>query len=505
MPPRTEGQQALDKFAPLVAEFVGTFMLVFTAESCNLSGKAVADWAPTSIACTLMVMIYAFGNVSGGHLNPSVSLACGMTGKKDWPTVMAYIIVQIGAGVLAGLAALAVFGVAVGKGPSVQPGLNFTWWEALIVEALYTAMLCFTVLNVACAERNNPRNAPNQFYALAIGFVVVAGGYAAGGISGACFNPAVSLGLDLAGFEGGSYWGLTYCLYQVIGAAVAAILFRLVRPEEFMSNRQLEAAETFIERVEHRMDDMLHLRSHHDGMERRFKPLLTTKLAAEFIGTFMLVLTVGLNVLTGSRATAWSAAAALMVMIYSLGDVSGAHFNPAVTLAVVFSRRGFCSAEEGLLYMFVQTISGIIAGLLFAGIYSVRTFALEPKAPYTEWAAYFLETIFTFVLGYAVLSTATVKGIHSPLPHNFYYALAIGMCIVVGGVAAGGVSGGVLNPAVAFGIAVSHTINHGGLYYLLTFSIFQLAGGALAALVFGITHAAAYQKQATVYSPTVQS
>merc|ERR1719265_1927468 len=94
-------------------------------------------------------------------------------------------------------------------------------------------MLCFVVLSCALSKRNNPRDDGNQFFGLAIGFVIVAGGYAAGGISGACFNPAVALAIDISSAGLGFGWGFVYTGYELIGAAVASALFRVVRPDEF--------------------------------------------------------------------------------------------------------------------------------------------------------------------------------------------------------------------------------------------------------------------------------
>merc|ERR1719456_707025 len=91
------------------------------------------------------------------------------------------------------MAYLAVFksspNLALGSTP-----IQFDTLDALLVELLYTFMLCFVVLNVATAEDN----AGNQYYGLAIGFVIIAGGYAAGNISGGAFNPAVALGVAAA-------------------------------------------------------------------------------------------------------------------------------------------------------------------------------------------------------------------------------------------------------------------------------------------------------------------
>merc|ERR1719203_1023015 len=128
------------------------------------------------------------------------------------------------------------------------------------------------------------------------------------------------------------------------------------------------------------------------------EPKLATRLASEFIGTFAIVLTLGLNVLGNSAATGWSVGAALLCMSYALADVSGGYFNPAVTLAVVLSRKGNCTAAQGVLYAILQVMAGILAGLLYAGLYETHTFALSPKDPYTDKAAYILEFIFTFML-----------------------------------------------------------------------------------------------------------
>lgn len=203
----------------------------------------------------------------------------------------------------------------------------------------------------------------------------------------------------------------------------------------------------------------------------------------------MLVLTVGLNVLAGSTATAWSAAAALMCMIYSLGDVCGGHFNPAVTCAILLTKRTTSQLRISLVYIPTQVCAGILAGLLFAGLHDGATFVLGAKAPYTIGAAHVVEFVFTFVLAFVVLSTAVVKGISSTMPRNFYFALAIGSCVTAGGVAAGSVSGGELNPALNSGIAIVHALQTGGgLLSLLTFSLTQLAAGCTAAAVFAVTH-----------------
>mmetsp|Transcript_14838 Transcript_14838/g.52026 ORF Transcript_14838/g.52026 Transcript_14838/m.52026 type:complete len:409 (+) Transcript_14838:358-1584(+) len=224
-----------------------------------------------------------------------------------------------------------------------------------------------------------------------------------------------------------------------------------------------------------------------------YQPSLATKLASEFLGTFALVLSVGLNILGKSAATAWSAAATLMCMVIALGDVSGAHFNPAVTLALVLSNKGGCSLRDGFLYVVFQLTAAVLAGVCYFGLYNKQSIALGPQAGSSDNAAYFIEFVFTFVLAFVVLATAGVKGISSPLPRTYYLALAIGACVTAGGFAGGDVSGGVLNPAVAFGLAVPDVALSGGrMCYCVLYSLFQLLAGASASLMFIGTHASEF-------------
>jgi len=437
----------------LCAEFIGTYLLIFTV-GCNvLSGGSV--FVATSIACVLMVSIYALGGVSGANFNPAVSLTLGLSNKLEWKDALMYMVVQIFAGILAGLCYSALFW----KSFYLQPGEGFSWWEAALAEIFYTFMLCFVVLNVATAGKN----AGNQFFGLAIGFVIVAGGYAAGNISGGAFNPAVALGIDISS-KGLGYYGWMYTLFEFLGAALAAGYFRLVRPDEFGSS---------------------------------FEYSLGTKLASEFIGTFYLVLTVGLNVLGKSPAPAWSIAAALMCMIYALGNCSGAHFNPAVTLAIMISGRGKCPPMEGLAYMGIQILGGIVAAFCYSAMHHGNTFPLAAgeftkggtKVEFGYGGVAFAEIVFTFVLCYVVLCVATVRE-----PSKDMFGLIIGSCVTAGGYAIGAVSGGSLNPAVSFGISSSHIMGGGHFYRCLIWSLFEFAGAGLAAGAFMVTHPSEFSK-----------
>lgn len=198
------------------------------------------------------------------------------------------------------------------------------------------------------------------------------------------------------------------------------------------------------------------------------------KYIVEFIGTFFLVLAIGLTVIEpGAGAMAPLAiASTLMVMIYAGGHISGAHYNPAVTLAVWM--RGRCSSEDVPFYMLAQIIGAVGAGgaVLFLKSGSEITAASPDILP-----ALLAELLFTFALAYVILNVATAKKNDG----NFFYGLAIGFTVLAGAYSVGNISGGAFNPAVAVGITVM------GLSSIANIWIFFVAnflGGALAALIF---------------------
>jgi len=430
--------------AKYVGEFIGTYLLVLTV-GCNvLTGSPV--WAVTSIACTLMVCIYALAAVSGANFNPAVTFALGLLKEMKWNEVGIYICVQLLAGILAGL----TYGVSLWKVFNLAPTPGFSWYQAGLAELFYTFMLVFVVLNTAVAKRNTP----NQFFGLAIGFTVVAGGYGAGHISGGCFNPAVAFGIDVSSAGIGFGWCFAYTCAEILGSALAVALFNVCRATTDEYSEQ--------------------------------KPTQAAKLASEFLGTFMLVLTVGLNVVGGSQAPVFSIAAALMCMIYALGDVSGAHFNPAVTIAIAVTKRPHVLPNKDIgPYIGCQLAGGVCAGLMYVFMEAGKSFPLKPGKDFGWVQAGIAEIVFTFLLCYVVLCVATTT---NSLKH--FFGLAIGSCVTAGGYAIGAVSGGSLNPAVSFGIALGHVVNGGGIVNATIYTIFELIGGVLAGVVFANTHPA---------------
>lgn len=455
------GYSAIEGVSAYACEFLGTFVLVFTIGCCVLTGFAM--WNAVAISASLMVMIYATAPVSGGNLNPAVSFALGLIGKLGWPKVFLYSVAQAAGGVLASVSYCALLSP---RSVILAPVTPFSWTHSMVVEVIYTCVLCLVVLNCAASKRNNPDGDGNQFFGLAISSVIIAGGYAAGGISGAAFNPAVALGLDLSSTSDTFGWGLAWTFFELCGAAMAVGLFWLLRPEEWMNDLEFSS----------------------------YTPSIPVQCLSEFLGTFVLVFTVGLNLIMGSPAVALSAAAALMCMIYSLGDVSGAHFNPAVTLAITSSGRGKCSSTHGVVYSTMQIFAGACAGLLVGAFHVVSpnsgtSYRLLPGPSYSMLQAGAVEMLFTFVLAYVVLAVATASPPDSQKTgKNFYFALAIGSCITAGGVAVGSVSGAALNPAVSAGIITASGAFDG----IIGFTMWQLTGALLAAVAFQVTHSREY-------------
>jgi aquaporin Z len=198
------------------------------------------------------------------------------------------------------------------------------------------------------------------------------------------------------------------------------------------------------------------------------------KYLVEFIGTFFLILTVGMTVIDPGAGTLAPLAigSALMIMIYAGGHVSGGHYNPAVTLAVWL--RGRCPTAEVLPYIGSQIAGAIAAAFLTLAL---KNDPMVEASDIKIFPALIAEFVGTFALCYVVLNVATAKATAG----NSHYGLAIGFTVMVMAFALGGISGGAFNPAVATGITVMHLAKAANIWLYLAGNF---AGGALAALVF---------------------
>ena len=199
------------------------------------------------------------------------------------------------------------------------------------------------------------------------------------------------------------------------------------------------------------------------------------KLLTETIGTFFLVLTIGLVVIEEVPGAPLAIGSALMVMVYMGGHVSGAHYNPAVTLAIW--ARGGIRAAEVVPYWIAQLVGGFLAaGATWAITW--ETFAPAPGATATVVGALLVELLFTFALALVVLHAATdpaTKG-------NSFYGLAIGFTVAAGAYAGGGISGGAFNPAVGLGPILFQGLVEGGTFAnAWLYVVAPLVGGLVAA------------------------
>lgn len=201
---------------------------------------------------------------------------------------------------------------------------------------------------------------------------------------------------------------------------------------------------------------------------------MIAKLVVEAVGTFFLVLTIGQVVIepgAGPMAPL-VIGAVLMAMVYMGGHVSGAHYNPAVTIAVFL--RGKAAAAEVPAYWGAQLVGALLAAAVVALLKPDA--ALVALAPDTV-PAIIAELVFTFALVFVVLNVATAPGTAG----NSYFGAAIGLTVMAGAYAVGGISGGAFNPAVVAGLVAMGILELSAVWlYLLA----QLAAAAGAALLF---------------------
>jgi aquaporin Z len=162
------------------------------------------------------------------------------------------------------------------------------------------------------------------------------------------------------------------------------------------------------------------------------------------------------------------------------GHVSGAHYNPAVTLGVAM--RGGLDGKLIVPYMVAQLLGAIVAAWVVR-ILTGNTFAPMPGEGMSTLAALLVEILYTFALVLVVLNVAVSKRTQG----NSYYGLAIGFTVLAGAFAGGAISGGAFNPAVGIGPTLINAMLGGGtLANIWLYIVGPFAGGALAAFVFGI-------------------
>ncbi|KAG5479129.1 hypothetical protein LSCM1_02981 [Leishmania martiniquensis] len=213
-----------------VVEFIGTFLLVLTVPLSTLQN---AEMAPISIGFLLMSLVFSFGYLSGGHMNPMVTISVWLatsTGEGyaafSKRRLIMYVVAQMTGGVMAAFYCMTINGREF---PVPSMGLSFNrMLRGFLAESVFTFVLCSVVLHVAMSQQRN-----NNFYGFAIGFSVLCGGLTCGPISGGVFNPAVATPLivvrcffsfsESACTPMASLW--VYWASEAVGAVCASIMY----------------------------------------------------------------------------------------------------------------------------------------------------------------------------------------------------------------------------------------------------------------------------------------
>lgn len=200
-----------------LVEFVGTFVLVVVF-GLTLVPPGVGPFAPLAIGLMLAAMVTAGGPVSGGHLNPAVTLGVWLGGRCAGKVVLPYIVAQLVGAALAGILVnyFRAGGVAATTTPVVHDLVKVG-----VVELLFT----FTLVYVFLAVTLPSRGLGGAFSGLAVGAAVLGGMYAGLPLSGGAFNPAVAVGMSLMGLGSLNLLWM-YLLAELAGGALAAIVFK---------------------------------------------------------------------------------------------------------------------------------------------------------------------------------------------------------------------------------------------------------------------------------------
>jgi aquaporin Z len=213
----------------IIIEFLGTFLLVTVAAGAGVINHYVGGTpGPVSRAAAVvapgllvMALIYAWGPLSGLHINPAVTFAFWGRGVFPQSWVPSYWFAQFAGAICAALFLQGMFGHVASGGnyPIVKPGGD---WRSLVMEIVLTAILVSVILHTATGARSIGHNA-----ALAVGGTIALLGLFASPISGASMNPARTLGPDIVAVDFTGWW--VYVVGDLAGAAIAVMLINLVR------------------------------------------------------------------------------------------------------------------------------------------------------------------------------------------------------------------------------------------------------------------------------------
>jgi aquaporin Z len=212
-----------DNMRRLVAEFLGTFGLLFVGGLAILAATRTGGGLVVialGFGLALLISLYAFGEVSGGHYNPAVSLGALLDGRIDVVTFALYVVAQVAGAVVAGLALLAASSQDEVAATATVPGAGVGAGTAFLLETLLTALFVAVILKVTAS------GGMGSTAFLAIPLTLVAIHLAAVPLTGASVNPARTLGSAIVGNTYTDVW--VYLTAPLLGAVIGWVLSRLV-------------------------------------------------------------------------------------------------------------------------------------------------------------------------------------------------------------------------------------------------------------------------------------
>lgn len=216
--------------ARLTAEFIGTYILVFAGTGAIVVEMLTGAMGHVGIALTfglvVTAMIYAFGHISGAHINPAVSIAFVVMGEFEKRELIPYIVVQILGAVLASATLYLLFIVEIKEmvdvaylGATLPRG---SWWQSFLFEFILTFILMLVISSSAVHAK-----AVKSFAGIAIGFTVGLEAMFAGPICGASMNPARSIAPALVSGHFEHLW--LYIVATVLGAVASVFVYNVIK------------------------------------------------------------------------------------------------------------------------------------------------------------------------------------------------------------------------------------------------------------------------------------
>jgi aquaporin Z len=227
----------MDTWQEYAAELLGTFVLVFVGTTAIIAAAGTGLGLVAiafAFGLALLAGLYAFGEVSGGHYNPAVSLAMFLDGRLSSGDLVRYWVAQFAGAILASLVLLVATSRLAVKATATVPGLEGDG-TAFLMEVVLTAIFVMVILQASVSERFGGSAL------LAIPLTLTAVHLAAIPFSGASVNPARTFGPDLVGWRWTGIW--IYLIGPLVGAVIAVAVHRYLRTAAALREPEAPAAE----------------------------------------------------------------------------------------------------------------------------------------------------------------------------------------------------------------------------------------------------------------------